>query len=67
VIVILCVVALLLHKYELAKLAESVTESPWQKVVGPLAVITADGSGFTLTAVIFDLAEHPLLSVTVTE
>jgi hypothetical protein len=58
---------LVFHKYELAELAVSTTESPWQNVVAPLAVITAEGSGFTLTAVTIDVAEHPLLPVTVTE
>jgi hypothetical protein len=57
----------LLHKYELAELAVSITESPWQKVVAPLAITEAGGSGFTLTVVTDDFAEQPLLSVTVTE
>jgi hypothetical protein len=43
----------------LAELAVSLTESPWQKVVAPLAVIEAVGSGFTLTTVTVDVAEHP--------
>jgi hypothetical protein len=67
VTVIFCDVALLLHEYELAELAVSLTESPWQKVVAPLDVITAEGSEFTLTAVAVDVAEHPSLPVTVTE
>jgi hypothetical protein len=48
VTVIDCVVAPVLHKYEVPVLAVNTTEPPWQKVVEPLAVITADGSEFTV-------------------
>ena len=61
------VVALLLHRYELAGLAVSITESPWQNVVGPLAVMVATGIAFTLTNVAGELEAQPFESVTRTE
>jgi hypothetical protein len=45
----------------------SITESPAQKVKGPDAVILTDGNALTLTIVLADVAEQPLLSVAVTE
>ena len=45
-----CVVAPVLHKYELAALDVSVTEPPVQNVVGPLALIVGVvGAGLTVT------------------
>ena len=43
-----------------------VTLPPAQNVVGPLAVIVAEGFGFTLTLTGEELPLHPLESVTVT-
>ena len=62
-----CVVAPLLHNHDAPAEAVNVTEPPAQNVVGPSAVIVATGSGFTVTAVAAEVAEHPLPSVTVTE
>jgi hypothetical protein len=44
-----------------------VTEPPWQKVVGPLAVtVGMDGLAFTVTFVAALVALQPLALVTVT-
>jgi hypothetical protein len=43
------------------------TESPAQNVKGPDAVMLTVGSASTLTEVLEDDAEQPLLSVSVTE
>ena len=48
-------------------LAVKVTLPPLQKVVGPLAVITAGGLAFTVTVVGADVALQPDALVTVTE
>ena len=64
---IACVVAPLLHNHDDPPDAESVTDPPAQNVVGPTAVIVGAGNGFTVTVVAADVAEQPLLSVTVTE
>ena len=61
----LCVVALLLHVFPLAALDVSTTFPPWQKVVGPPAVIVTAGAGLTVTLTAEDVPPHPLLSVTV--
>ena len=44
----------------------SVTEFPWQKVVGPLGVIDAFGKGLTVTDTAVLDAVQPLAAVTVT-
>jgi hypothetical protein len=53
------------HKYPVPPEAVSTTEPPWQKVVGPPAVISADGNGFTVTAAL-SVSAQPLELVTVT-
>jgi hypothetical protein len=63
--VIEAVVAPLLHRYEVAPDAVSVTEPPWQKVVGPLAAIETVGRAFTVI-VLEAVAEHPFVFVPVT-
>ena len=63
---IACVVAPVLHNQDAPADAVSVTEPPLQNVVGPPAVIVADGSGLTVTTVAADTAEHPAALVTVT-
>lgn len=50
----------------LASLDVSVTLPPWQKVVGPPAVIVGAGLGFAVTATGADVAVHPLAFVTET-
>ena len=46
----------------------NVTVPPSQKVVTPLAVIDAvAGIGFTVTAILFEIAEEQVFSTTVTE
>ena len=65
--VIACVVAPVLHKYDVATLDVSVTEPPVQKVVGPFAVIVGVvGAGFTVT--VYDAIPYtpqdPLLMLT---
>ena len=62
-----CVVAPLLHNQDEPAEAVNVTEPPAQKVVGPPAVMLADGNGFTVTTVAAEVAEQLLLFVTVTE
>jgi len=47
-------------------LAVSVTPPPEQKVVAPLGVIVAVGSGFTVTVVLAGAEVHPFASVVVT-
>jgi hypothetical protein len=59
--------SLLFHRYALAEVEVSMTESPAQKVVAPEAEIPGVGSGLTCTDTADELAEHPLLSVTITE
>ncbi len=60
------VVAEVDHRYPVPPEAVSITEPPWQKVVGPPAVMTADGSGFTVTAALSVSAQPPeLVTVTV--
>ena len=54
------------HRYDAPLLAVSVTLPPWQKVVGPFAVIVGAGSGVTVTATGVDVALHPFASVTAT-
>ncbi len=51
----------------MAALEVNVTESFWQKVVAPLAVIVGVDNGFTVTFVEVEVAEQPFASVTVTE
>jgi hypothetical protein len=53
------------HKYPVPPEAVSTTYPPWQKVVDPLAAMTADGNGFTITAALSVSAQPPIL-VTVT-
>lgn len=64
--VIACVVAPVDHKYPAAALDVNVTLPPWQKVVGPPAVIVGVGFGFTVTVVADEVAVHPFPSVSVT-
>ena len=45
--------------------ADRVTEPPWQNVIGPDGVITAVGSGLTVTVAISE-SVHPLALVAVT-
>ena len=60
-------VALLLHKLPVAELDVSVTLPPWQKVVGPLALIVGTaGNGFTVTLVEAEVAEQLFAFLTVT-
>ena len=54
------------HSQFLPALAVSVTDPPEQKVVGPLAEIVTNGSGFTRTGTKEETAEHPFISNTVT-
>jgi len=49
------------QRYELPPPAVRITLSPWQKVVGPPAVIVAVGNGFTVT-VTASVEEHPPLN-----
>ena len=58
---------MLLHRYALAELAVSITESPLQKVVEDAGVMVGEGRAFTVTLVADEKAEHPLTSVTFTE
>ena len=61
----LCVVAPVLHKYEVANVEVKVTEPPVQKVVEPLAVMFAVGKGFTVTAVAAEVPPQVPVVVTV--
>ena len=61
-----CVVAPLDHRSDAPLLAVSVTEPPAQNVVGPEAVIVADGNGLTVTVVAEDVALQPFALVIVT-
>jgi len=60
VIVVDCVVAPLLHKYDVPVLAVNITEPPAQKVVALPAVMVAVGNEFTVTTVAAEVAEQPL-------
>ena len=63
-----CVVAPLLHEYEVDALDVSVTLPPEQNVVGPPAVMVGvAGAEFTVTVVVVEVAEHPFPPSTVTE
>jgi hypothetical protein len=53
------------HKYPDPPEAVSITEPPWQKVVGPSGVITAVGRELTVITVLF-ISIQPLELVTVT-
>jgi acyl-coenzyme A thioesterase PaaI-like protein len=57
----------LFHKYEFAELAVNFTESPTQKVVEVDGVIVAVGNALTVTEIAEEVAEQPLVSVTLTE
>jgi predicted ATP-dependent protease len=63
----LCVVLLLFHKYELAKLTFNFTESLWQKVVEDEGVIVGDVNALTVTETAEEVALQPLVSITFTE
>jgi hypothetical protein len=54
------------QRYELALEAVSVTFPPAQNVVGPFAVISAVGSGLTVTVVAAEVALQPFAFVMVT-
>jgi hypothetical protein len=56
-----CVVAPVDHSHEFAMFAFSVTDPPWQKVVGPFAVMLATGCAFTITATLDEVSLHALL------
>lgn len=60
-------VAPLLHVLPATALEVKVTLPPWQKVVGPPAVIIGDGLLFTVTVTGAEVPLHPLASVTDTE
>lgn len=62
----LCAVALLLHVLPLAALEVSTTLPPWQKVVGPFAVMAGEGVLFTVTVTGDDVPVHPNVLVTET-
>ncbi len=65
--IILAVVAPVLHKYEVAEPAVSVTEFPWQNVVAPLAVMVATGNGLIAIVKVWGvLVPQVLFAVTVT-
>jgi hypothetical protein len=61
-----CVVAPVDQRYDAPLDAVSVTLPPAQNVVGPDAVIVADGFALTVTAVADDVALQPFELVTVT-
>jgi hypothetical protein len=61
------VIAWLFHSIPVACDEVSVTLPPLQNMVGPFAeIVGAVGVGFTVTAIAFDVAEHPFDLVTVT-
>ena len=60
-------VAPVLHTLLLLMLEVSTTLSPWQNVVGPLAVIEGMLFGFTLTVIAFEIPVQPFASVIETE
>ena len=51
------------HVYEVPPPAVSITELPEQKVVAPLEVMLGMGRGFTVTVVVAEVAEQPLVLV----
>jgi hypothetical protein len=64
--IIASVVAEVDHKYPVPPEAVSTTDPPWQKDVGPPAVMMADGNGFTVTAALSVSVQPPeLVTVTV--
>ena len=66
--VMLCVVAPVFHKYELAETEVSKTLPPWQNVVLlPGVIIGVAGNAFTFTVAGLEIFEHPLELVAVTE
>ena len=63
-----CDVAPFDHELLAAEEEVSVTDSPAQKVVEPLAVIVGvSGIGFTVTGMLFEVAEEQPLAVTIAE
>lgn len=60
------VVAPVLHRYDVAPVAVSVTFPPAQKVVGPLGVTTTVGAGSTFTTTGVEVPVHPSASVAIT-
>ena len=56
----------MLHNHDEPTEAVSITLSPVQKLVAPLAVIVDVGSAFTVTEVDEDVPEHPAVTVTET-
>ena len=58
-----CVVSPVDHDHESPAEAVSVTLSPSQNVVGPSAVMTAEGVGLTVTLVAAEVAVQPLVVV----
>ena len=61
---IVCVVAPVLHVFPDVSLEVNVTEAPWQKVVGPFAVIVGV-NGFELTETTIEATPevHPFTSI----
>ena len=55
------------HIYELATGEVKVTDWLLQKVVGPDAIIAADDDEFPIDSVWVEEAEHPLMSVAVSD
>jgi hypothetical protein len=64
--VMAAVVAPVDQRYDVPPDAVSVTLPPAQKVVGPLGVMVAVGSGLTVTVWLAGAEEQPLASVVVT-
>jgi hypothetical protein len=62
----LCVVAPVFHNQDVPALAVRFTELPVQNVVADPAVMFAAGKAVAVTMVGVDVAEQPLLLVTVT-
>jgi hypothetical protein len=61
----LCVVAPFDQRKLVPLLAVSMTDPPWQKVVGPPAAIVAVGKGFTVTVPVLVAEQVPIDPVTV--
>ncbi|MES2371857.1 MAG: hypothetical protein V4557_04705, partial [Bacteroidota bacterium] len=61
-----CDVSPVFHSHELPALAVRFTDPPAQNVVGPPAVIVADGNAFTVIVIADEVAVQPLAPVIVT-
>lgn len=60
----LCVVAPVDQIHDTPLLAVSMTESPWQNVVGPSGVMVTTGAGVTVMVIEAVEVHNPLLMVT---